>query len=446
MRTLSRAARNVLLATTTAALLAPAAATSASGAAPTTAALTSPSQSGTAVARTNAQERRQIDFHRFDGQRQFRNGRFAGTRAVRGVLELATPVGKRRYVDPHGYRTKRYEFGRWFSPWRRPGFAFDQLVPSWDATTPRDSWVQIQVRGRSETGRVSKWYTMANWSAGDRRFHRTSLGPQTDNLAQVDVDTLKTRYSMGLTAWQMRITLLRRAGTKAVPRVDTVGAMTSFLPSVTRVRASRPGVARGITLELPGFSQMIHEGHYPEYDSGGEAWCSPTSVSMVLGRLGRLPSQREYSWVPADHPDRWVDHAARSHYDYAYDGAGNWAFSAAYAARHADDAFVTRLRNLREAERFVRAGIPLVASVKFGPGELDGAPLGSTNGHLLVIVGFTETGDVVVNDPAAPDNGSVVRTYDRGQFENAWIPKSGGLVYVVRNDDTPLPETRTKNW
>jgi hypothetical protein len=390
---------------------------------------------------------RQISYGQWATQRELAGGRFAGTRSVRGVLRLTEPIGTRRYVDPYGYRPKRYAFGRWISPWRSPGFAFDQLVPSWKAVTPRDSWVQIQVRGRSESdGRVSKWYTMANWSAGDATFHRTSLGRQTDARAEVDVDTLKTRYSVGFTAWQMRVTLLRRAGTRAVPKVDAVGAVVSHLPVVTKVPTSRPGVARGISLELPRYSQMIHEGDYPEYDGGGEAWCSPTSVSMVLGRLGRLPSPRERSWVPSGHPNPWVDHAARSHFDYGYDGAGNWSFSAAYAATHADAAFVTRLRNLREAERFIKAGIPLVASVRFRRGELTGAPISATSGHLLVIAGFTDSGDVVVNDPAAPRNRGVRRVYDRGQFENAWIPGSGGLVYVVRNLDTPLPRTRTANW
>ena len=125
-------------------------------------------------------------------------------------------VGTRSYDDPHGYRTKRYAFGRWASPWREAGFAFDQLIPSWDATTPGDSWIQVQVRGRSESGRVSKWYTMANWAGHDRKFHRTSLGAQADDLAQVDVDTLKTRYSMGFTAWQLRVTLLRKAGVEVI--------------------------------------------------------------------------------------------------------------------------------------------------------------------------------------------------------------------------------------
>jgi hypothetical protein len=429
VRTHQRAVRRLTVATTTAVLVVPLAVTGA-----------------TSSAASAGPPPRQITYHQWHTQKQFTNGRFVGTQAVRGVLRLTDPVKTRRYVDPHGKPTKRYELGRWISPWRKTSYAFTELVPSWKAATPRDSWVQIQVRGRSETGRLSKWYTMANWAHHDRRFHRTSLGPQTDDLATVDVDTLKTRYSMGFTAWKMRVVLLRRAGTKAVPKLHTVGAVASRLPSTTRVGPTKPGVASGTRIRLPRYSQMIHRGHYTKYGAGGEAWCSPTSVSMVLGGLGRLPTAKETSWIPADHPDPWVDHAARAHYDYRYRGAGNWSFSTAYAATKADKAFVTRLRHLREAERFIASGIPLVASVKFARGELSGAPISATNGHLLVIVGFTASGDVVVNDPAAPDNRSVVRTYDRTEFANAWIPKSGGLVYVIHNRGTPLPATRSSNW
>lgn len=400
----------------------------------------------TAPIATAATSTRQITYRQWDTAAELAAGRFSGTKTVRGTLRIATPVGTLRYDDPHGQPTKTYEFGRWLSPWQRPGYSFDELIPSWEADTPGDSWVQVQVRGRSDSGRLSKWYTMANWASDDRSFNRTSHGSQSDDLATVNVDTLKARYGGGFTGWQMRVTLLRRAGARVYPSVDTLGAMTSRLPAVTRVATSTPGAARGVTLAVPKYSQMIHSGHYPEYDNGGTAWCSPTSVSMVLGRLGRLPSESAYSWVPAGHPNPWVDHAARSQYDYAYDGAGNWSFSAAYASTRADAAFVTRLRSLREAERFISAGIPLVASVTFSAGQLDGAPISSTAGHQLVIVGFTSTGDVVVNDPAARTNRSVRRVYDRGQFENVWIPRSGGLVYVIRNADQPLPAANVTNW
>jgi hypothetical protein len=50
------------------------------------------------------------------------------------------------------------------------------------------------------------------------------------------------------------------------------------------------------------------------------------------------------------------------------------------------------------------------------------------------------TGDVVTNDPGAPSDRSVRRTYDRGAFERAWLQGSGGLVYVIHRDDQALPQ------
>ncbi len=56
----------------------------------------------------------------------------------------------------------------------------------------------------------------------------------------------------------------------------------------------------------------------------------------------------------------------------------------------------------------------------------------STNGHLLVIGGFTGDGNVIAYDPASATDANVRHVYDREQFERAWIPASGGIVYVIR--------------
>ncbi len=160
---------------------------------------------------------------------------------------------------------------------------------------------------------------------------------------------------------------------------------------------------------------------------------------MLLGCYRTLPSPANQALVDKRYADPWVDHVARVVYDYSYRGAGNWAFNTAYAANLTIDSFVTRLTYLRDAERFIAAGIPLAASITFANGQLNGAPIGGTAGHLVVIVGFTANGDVVVIDPAAPTDGSVGRTYDRGQFERAWLRRSSGTVYVVRDAAHPLP-------
>ena len=225
--------------------------------------------------------------------------------------------------------------------------------------------------------------------------------------------------------------------------------MASALPDDKKVPVSAAGPGRGIELAVPTYSQEVHIGHYPQWDNGGEAWCSPTSTAMVVGFWGAGPTADETPWV--DPPvDAQVDFTARNVFDYTYDGAGNWPFNTAYAATRGDlRGFVTRLRSLAEAEQFIAAGIPLVVSVSFKKGELTGAGYG-TNGHLMVIRGFTAAGDVIANDPAShllADNTQVRVVYDREEFENVWVPHSGGIVYVIAPAGHPLPTPPAQaNW
>jgi hypothetical protein len=392
---------------------------------------------------------RRIMSTRWDARDDLAQGRVNGLVVRKGRIRFGTPAGTEG----------RNEYGTWKSPWVEPGFDLTELVPSWQATTPGASRIRIEVRARNGRQR-SSWDTMADWAHNDTRFRRTSPTSQSDDLGHVAYDTWLTS---GATGWQLRVTLLRRTGGRARPTVDAVGAMASRLPSVSSVSTSTPGAAPralGRVLHVPRYSQMVHDGEYPEYDGGGEAWCSPTSLTMVLGYYDALPSRRAYAWVNRSYPDRVVPHVARMVYDEHLGGTGNWPFNTAYAASRTGTgdggAFVTRLRDLREAERFIAAGIPLVASVAFSSGQLDGAPISSTNGHLLVIIGFRDNGDVVVNDPAASSRSGVRRTYDRGQFEDAWLKRypsgssmrgSGGLVYVVNDDAHPLPARgRNHNW
>ena len=378
---------------------------------------------------------RRIDYQEWRGS-GLGDGVFTGTELRRGAVRLGEAVATRRFQGGS------YDVGRWVSPWARPGFELSELVASWTATTPGDSWLEVQVRGRDAEGRRSSWDTLARWAADDRHVRRTTASGQADDLASVNVDTWQAPG--GLARWQLRVNLMQ-AGRRS-PELRAVGAMASLLPDVDDVATSVPGIARGVVLDVPRWSQMVHTGHYDQWGGGGQAWCSPTSTSMVLGHYDALPPERARAWVPEGHPQPWVDHAARMTFDHAYDGTGNWPFNTAYAATLTDGpAFVTRLRSLREAERFIARGIPLVASISFGPGDLDGSPIGGTAGHLLVIVGFTDDGDVVVNDPAAQRSAGVRRTYDRGQFEDVWLPASGGLVYVITDAAHPLPDS-PGNW
>jgi hypothetical protein len=191
------------------------------------------------------------------------------------------------------------------------------------------------------------WHLLAEWQPGRRAAHRRS--PSGDP----EVDTDVWRPSNGATAYRLRVTLHpSRAGD--LPAVGRIGAVVAA--GAARRDTSGPLRRTARVLDVPRLSQMTWQ------DVGGSGWCSPSSVAMVLSHAGTLP------------PTTDIPIAAAEVFDPAYDGTGNWSFNAAWAATLAGHAFVTRLRDLRDAERFVDAGIPLVASVAYPRGALSGAP------------------------------------------------------------------------
>ncbi|MEV4436347.1 C39 family peptidase [Streptomyces sp. NPDC049585] len=381
---------------------------------------------------------------------QWAGGKGAGTRVLGGErpgLVLERPLGTLEYADPHTGSSARWEYASWSSPVHVPAAPATEIVVSWNARTPAGTWLQVELRAAYTDGAHSPWYVMGRWTSGDGPgdIRRTSLDGQGDGRSAVSTDTLAVSdkaSGVRLASYEVRLTLLRRPGTALTPVVWRLGVMASDIPDRFTVPASRPGEGAGHRLRVPRYSQEIHKGQYPQYDNGGEAWCSPTSSQMVVEYWGRRPSREDLAWVDPSYADPQVCHAARQTYDYQYQGCGNWPFNAAYAATYPDlQSVVTRLRSLADAERLIRAGIPLITSQSFLASELDGAGYG-TAGHLMCIAGFTKDGDVVAHDPASPSDAAVERVYRRRQFENIWLRTlrrnaqgevrsgSGGVCYL----------------
>ncbi len=350
-------------------------------------------------------------------------------------------------IDLHEFAVGPIADPQWTSDWREPGFAFTRLVPSWNARTPEGTWITVEAQARRASGGETAWYSFGTWTFGDDVVTRASVHGQRDADARVETDTLLAAVPM--TAYRLRVALQRAAGVALPPTVHRVTVVVSDDAAVRSAPASaHTGVVRD--LSVPQFSQETHRGEYPQYDGGGEAWCSPTSTVMVLRSWDRGPTRGDLSWVDPSYADPEVDHAARFTYDATYRGTGNWSFNTAYASQYGVRAFVTQLRSLAEAERFIARGIPLVASINAPPGGLPGFLYAQgTNGHLLVIRGFTASGDVIANDPAALSNAEVRRVYPRAAFERVWVGGSGGIVYVIHPADHALPERvqgATANW
>ncbi|MEU7243098.1 peptidase C39 family protein [Streptomyces sparsogenes] len=380
----------------------------------------------------------------------WRAGSGEGIRVEAGArpgVVISRPVGTADYTDPHTGTTAAWEYATWTSPVHTLPHPATEAIVSWNARTPAGTWIQAELKGTYSDGTDTPWYVMGRWASGDGAdsIRRTSVDDQSDGKSSVWTDTFAVddpATGLRLASYRLRLTLYRRPGSGLTPTVWRVGAMGSDVPDRFEVPASAPGLAGGRELAVPRYSQEIHKGQYPEYDNGGEAWCSPTSSQMIIEYWGRKPTAADLAWVNPDYADPQVCHAARYTFDYQYQGCGNWPFNAAYAATYRDmQGVVTRLGSLNDAEKLIAAGIPVITSQSFLKEELTGAGYG-TAGHLMTVIGFTADGDVIANDPASADNAAVRHVYKRREFENIWlrtkrynsqgkvVSGSGGVCYL----------------
>ncbi|MGP2438185.1 peptidase C39 family protein [Streptomyces sp. JW3] len=386
-----------------------------------------PAAAGTAhdARGTGPDPARRVDHRAWTTYRDWRGGTARGTRAVAGGrpgVVLGSPAGTTSYTDPHTGRTADWEYATWTSPVHRLAVPSTEAIVSWNAHTPGGTWLQAELKGTYSDGTDTPWYVMGRWAAGDQDIRRTSVDDQSDGRSSVWTDTFAiddASTGLRLVSYRLRLTLYRRPGTRTTPTVWRLGAMGSDIPDRFTVPASTPGLAQ--ELAVPRYSQEIHKGQYPEYDNGGEAWCSPTSSQMIIEYWGGRLTAEQLAWVDPSYADPQICHAARYTFDYQYDGCGNWPFNAAYAATFDGlQGVVTRLGSLTDLETLIAAGIPAITSQSFLAEELTGAGYG-TSGHLMTVIGFTADGDVIAGDPASDSDEAVRRVYRRREWENIWL-------------------------
>ena len=292
-----------------------------------------------------------------------------------------------------------------------------EIIPSWVAATPDGSWIEVDLRVQ-QNERWSPFYRMAVWDEARDHSRRQSFGMQRDDLGHVATDTLVLHAPID--AIQPRLLLHGESSVRALRLcVSAPSEEASFVA---------PNACPEI--HVPLRSQMI-------YPNGGEVWCSPTSVTMVLAywyERTRVPQLAPFTALDAI-PNITVPGV----YDPAYEGHGNWSFNTAFAARYGMNAYVTRFGSLRELEPWLQAGMPVVISVSWKEGTLQNACLPSSNGHLLVVTGFDADGNATVADPAAREIAGVRRLYRADELERAWQTNSSGTAYIIHPHGVAVP-------
>lgn len=312
---------------------------------------------------------------------------------------LTTGADKRLVVEP-----------------KPPSFDWDELVVSWNFRGATNDSVTIEAQVRYPD-HESKWYVLGQWAHTPGEHPRQSIKGQRDGDGTVDTDTLKMKRAGG--AVRLRITT-----SEPNERVDFLGF--SFCDSKAAL-APLPA-----NTNAWGKILTVEERTQADYPEGINEWCSPTSTSMLLAFWSDRLNRPELRYTVPD--------TARAVHDPSWPGTGNWPFNMAFAGWHMGlRAYVARLSDVSEMEDWIEAGLPLAFSVSY---SLLQGKTERGNGHLLVCIGFTESGDIVVNDPGRRQ---VRQIYKRENLIKAWA-ESENTVYLIYPEGAALPRDRFHHW
>jgi hypothetical protein len=305
-------------------------------------------------------------------------------------------------------------------PIMMPDFEVKELIPSWNIVAGKGDLMTIEamVTFRDETTRsyqFGRWAT-GRQSLGGETGTRTSLNDQKDDYAAVYTDTLM--FKRKPIACTLKLTL-SSASQDPLPTLKLVGVCLSGESDGAFIDEFLTDQKAPIELDVPKRCQFDY--------IGGRVWCSPTSVTMILGYWANILHRPELEYPVPTVADRI--------FDPGWPGTGNWPFNTAFAGEHAGlRAFVARLDSVDALYEILSQGIPVATSVSYD--LLKGKPeKGKNDGHLVVCIGFGADGNPVFNDPArCPE---VRWSYPMEHFSKAW-QSSKRTVYLILPEDRRL--------
>lgn len=160
----------------------------------------------------------------------------------------------------------------YLSPVQNVAAGFSTAVVSWNAQVPAGAWLDVQLRARLGD-RWSAWYDMGHWSTDYTSGNRRSVAKQADPDGRIDTDTLFLNHA----ANALQVQVLFHPGPQgAKPSLSLLAVTTD-----TAAAAPSANQAWGNDIDVPQRTQHV-AGPPSKLGGGGEAWCSPTSVSMLL--------------------------------------------------------------------------------------------------------------------------------------------------------------------
>jgi hypothetical protein len=274
-------------------------------------------------------------------------------------------------------------------------YLFNHGLPSWNGSVTHNSTgFKVEMRFPYSTG-WSPWLTVGYW----KNYIWSSYGTTSFAGGMIDYDYVKLNYYTD--RWQFRVSLVRFNANQPSPKIHKL----SFFVSDSRTTANISQIVADNPPQIFIPTNFIYQ--YGVDPTIGGSICSPTTVAMILASYGIQVDPYQFALVTKD--------------PY-FNIFGIWPRVVQHAAEYGLDGAVTRYRTWSEAYQVIANGGRIGMSL--------GSPL-YPNGHLVMLAGFTGTGNPIVHDPAKSNGYSY--QHNKTSLSQSWFSK-GGVAYTFYPD------------
>ncbi len=274
---------------------------------------------------------------------------------------------------------------------------FNHGLPSWNGSVTHNSTgFKVEMRF-PYSGGWSPWLTVGYW----KNYIWSNYGSTSFAGGLIDYDYVKLNYYTN--KWQFKVTFTRFNTSHSSPKIHKL----SFFVSDSRTTANITQIVADNPQQIFIPTNFIYQ--YGVDPTIGGSICSPTTVAMILASYGIQVDPYQFALTTKD--------------PY-FNIFGIWPRAVQHAAEYGLDGAVTRYRTWSEAYEVLANGGRIGMSL--------GSPL-YPNGHLVMLAGFTSTGNPIVHDPAKSNGYSF--QHNKTSLSQSWFGK-GGIAYTFYPDPT----------
>ena len=280
------------------------------------------------------------------------------------------------------------------TPYISPNFYFKEIIPSFNI---HNDHFYIQIKFIDINNKESKWFDFGYWY-----FNKKKERILKDEKISIDIDLITSKKK--LKACKLKFISNEKL------KVNSIAL--SFSDEIFEINKIKDDgyIPKPIFLNIPFRSQMKEN---PEI---AQNICSSTSVCAVAEYYGINIKTEEFANIT---------------YDSYYKMFGLWWRSIQTAHKFGLNGFVRYFESFRDVEEYLKSNIPVISCISYKKGELTGSKTESSLGHVTVICGFDDNGDVICCDPAEKDEKIGVTIYKRNEYAKAWFSSAGGVGYIL---------------